>query len=64
MKWEYRVVFVEINNQGFNAGMRHLNEAGDEGWEAVGVTESQGSLSVLLKRPVPSHPTPVELSAS
>ena len=40
VKWEYRVVFVEINNVGFNAGMRQLNEAGADGWEAVGVTES------------------------
>jgi hypothetical protein len=46
--WEYQIIFIY---DGYFS-MSDLNEAGAQGWEAVGMSESDGTLSVLLKRPI------------
>ena len=46
--WEYRIMTVP---RGVNPA-RNLNNAGLEGWEAVGIAEAgPGEVTVLLKRP-------------
>lgn len=60
-RWEYTVVPLEEagkvkkRSAGFSPG--RLNELGEEGWEAVGITLKRGDLVawpvVLLKRPRP-----------
>jgi hypothetical protein len=48
-RWEYKFIFVELYD-GFS--LSELNAAGLDGWEAVGTSESKGSVSILLKREV------------
>jgi hypothetical protein len=54
--WEYLVFalppFVApTTHRGESAAVQALDELGDEGWEAVGMTQlTDGSVTVLLKR--------------
>ncbi|MEK7603665.1 MAG: hypothetical protein AAB461_00915 [Patescibacteria group bacterium] len=46
VKWEYKIV-----SEGYpEILIKVLNEAGEEGWEAVGITTTAYCLDVLLKR--------------
>jgi hypothetical protein len=49
-QWEYRLMFVEFVDP--KDGLAKLNQAGEQGWEAVGLSESRKSISVLMKRPM------------
>ncbi len=55
--WEYLVVALPrfeppTHAPGASAAVRALNEEGERGWEAVGMTSlADGSIAVLLKRP-------------
>lgn len=58
-KWEYMVVPLEeagkLKKRSDGLSPERLNELGEEGWEAVGVTLKRGDLVAwpvaLLKRP-------------
>ena len=47
-KWEYQLEIGKF--EGFNELTPRLNKLGDEGWEAIGVTEYDQDFTVLLKR--------------
>jgi hypothetical protein len=55
--WEYLIVQLPgfeppTHAPGSSAAVQALNEEGDRGWEAVGLTPlSDGRIAVLLKRP-------------
>jgi hypothetical protein len=59
-KWEYMVVPLEavgkIKKKSSGLSPDRLNELGEKGWEAVGITLKRGDLVawpvVLLKRPI------------
>jgi hypothetical protein len=48
-QWEYRLMFVDFVDP--KNGLAKLNQVGGQGWEAVAMSESKKSISVLLKRP-------------
>jgi hypothetical protein len=55
-KWEYVIValprFEPSPYQGQSAAVTALNEEGQAGWEAIGMTVvDDGTVAVLLKRP-------------
>jgi hypothetical protein len=56
-RWEYLVfalpAFVApTTHRGESEAVLALDQLGDEGWEAVGMTQlADGSVTVLLKRP-------------
>jgi hypothetical protein len=56
--WEYLIVSLPrfeppTHAPGASAAVHALNEEGERGWEAVGMTTlADGSLAVLFKRPV------------
>ena len=56
--WEYLIVALPrfeppTHAPGASAAVHSLNEEGERGWEAVGMTTlADGSLAVLFKRPV------------
>jgi hypothetical protein len=55
--WEYLIVSLPrfkppTHSPGASTAVRTLNEEGERGWEAVGMTTLEdGSLAVLFKRP-------------
>ena len=55
--WEYLIVELPrfepaTRAPGASAAVHALNEEGEQGWEAVGLTPlSDGRIAVLLKRP-------------
>jgi hypothetical protein len=55
--WEYLIVELPrfepaTHAPGASAAVHALNEEGEQGWEAVGLTPlSDGRIAVLLKRP-------------
>ena len=54
--WEYLIIALPPfeaakTTQGQSRAVDILNEQGAAGWEAVGVTELDGKVAVLLKRP-------------
>ena len=57
--WEYLIVElppfeVATHAPGASAAVHALNEEGEQGWEAVGMTPlSDKRIAVLLKRPQP-----------
>jgi hypothetical protein len=61
-KWEYLVLALPrfdapTAERGESAAVRALDEVGEQGWEAVGITElSRETVVVLLKRAQPSEP--------
>lgn len=55
-KWEYQILVVPTVKEYSldkrkEQGLSALERAGLEGWEAVGISESPGKWSVLMKRP-------------
>lgn len=56
-RWEYLIVGLPAfppatQTPGVSDAVRHLNDEGDRGWEAVTLTPlSDGSMAVLFKRP-------------
>ena len=52
-KWEYKVLKEGIGLKGFNADEieEELNLWGDEGWEVIVATRTQGEFVIVLKRP-------------
>jgi hypothetical protein len=56
-KWEYLVLALPkfetpTERRGESPAVRALDEVGEQGWEAVGITELSGeTVAVLLKRP-------------
>ena len=63
--WEYLIVQLPgfeppTHAPGASAAVQSLNEEGDRGWEAVGLTPlADGSIAVLLKRPgLSANPSP------
>ncbi len=59
--WEYLIVAIPdfepaTHAPGASAAVHALNEEGERGWEAVGMTLlAEGKVAVLFKRP---HPGP------
>ncbi|HVH25597.1 MAG TPA: hypothetical protein VM818_02520 [Vicinamibacterales bacterium] len=56
-KWEYLILVVPTEKEYSldkrkEKGLSVLERAGSDGWEAVGISESPGKWSVLLKRPL------------
>ncbi len=57
--WEYLIIElpafeVATHTPGASAAVQALNEEGERGWEAVGMTPlSDTRIAVLLKRPQP-----------
>jgi hypothetical protein len=49
VKWEYQIE-RSGSVEGFKALTSRLNKLGDEGWEAIGVSEYDEDFTVLLKR--------------
>ena len=49
VKWEYQLE-RSGSVEGFKELTSRLNKLGDEGWEAIGVSEYDEDLTVLLKR--------------
>jgi hypothetical protein len=49
MKWEYQLE-RSGSVEGFKELTSRLNKLGDEGWEAIGVSEYDQDFTVLLKR--------------
>ena len=47
-QWEYRIVIGHFEE--FHDLTARLNELGDDGWEAVGLSENDDDFAVLLKR--------------
>jgi hypothetical protein len=63
--WEYLIVQLPsfeppTHAPGASAAVHSLNEEGERGWEAVGLTPlADGSIAVLLKRPgLSASPSP------
>jgi hypothetical protein len=60
VSWEYLIVALPTfhtpsHAPGASASVAALNAEGARGWEAVGMTAlADGSVAVLLKRPMPS----------
>jgi hypothetical protein len=56
-KWEYLIIALPgfeapTSARGESAAVQALDDHGEEGWEAVGMTVlADGSVAVLLKRP-------------
>lgn len=55
VKWEYQFEIGKF--EGFNGLTSRLNELGDEGWEAVGISQDTDDFTVLLKRHKVEHIT-------
>lgn len=67
-KWEYQVVRIYggvvmmsngqelgkiVSNQPVGVLLyEYLNEAGEDGWEVVGMAEARGGVELVLKRPL------------
>jgi hypothetical protein len=48
VKWEFQLERSSV--EGFKELTSRLNKLGDEGWEAIGVSEYDQDFTVLLKR--------------
>ena len=61
--WEYLIVSLPTfeaakTAPGRSASVDRLNHEGADGWEAIGMTAlADGSVAVLLKRPLDVRPT-------
>ena len=44
-------MFVDFDDP--KNGLAKLNHVGEQGWEAVDISESKKSISILMKRPLP-----------
>jgi len=57
VRWEYLILALPAfppasQTPGASDAVRHLNEEGDRGWEAVSLTaQPDGTSAVLFKRP-------------
>jgi len=51
VKWEYRLVTAPWTTPGEQWAQLHLNPAGEDGWEAIGVLPAGDDLRILMKRP-------------
>jgi hypothetical protein len=57
MKWEYFIVEIQRETEAllpWGEAQKQINEAGDDGWEAIGVWYDEIGTSVIFKRPIPS----------
>lgn len=53
MRWEYRFLTVPMVRQKTkDEALQTLNDWGEEGWEAVGISGDINGGMILLKRPV------------
>ena len=56
-RWEYLIVALPAfppasQTPGASDAVRHLNDEGDQGWEAITLTPlADGTMAVLFKRP-------------
>ena len=56
-RWEYLIVALPAfppasQTPGASDAVRHLNDQGDQGWEAITLTPlADGTMAVLFKRP-------------
>jgi len=57
LRWEYLIVALPSfppasQTPGASDAVRHLNDEGDQGWEAITLTPlADGTMAVLFKRP-------------